>query len=215
MAKVEVFNNHIDKYEQWFIDNEKVFLSELEAIKPLLTSQGRIIEVGIGSGLFADKLGIKEGCDPSSRMREMAIKRGLDAIDGIAEKLLYETEGIDCLLLVTTICFVDDAEKTLREAYRVLTKSGSIVIAFIDKNSSIGKIYWAEKANSIFYKDANFFSTEDIYKLLGDTNFSIDKTMQTVFGKPDEFKEIQKPEQGYGKGSFVVIKATKHKCFGF
>lgn len=72
MAKVEVFNKHLDKYEQWFVDNEAVFLSEVNAIKELLPATGRIVEVGVGSGLFAEKLGIREGCDPSSKMREMA-----------------------------------------------------------------------------------------------------------------------------------------------
>ncbi len=43
MAKVDIFNTHLYKYEQWFIDNEAVFLSEVNAIKELLPTTGRIL----------------------------------------------------------------------------------------------------------------------------------------------------------------------------
>jgi hypothetical protein len=32
---------------------------------------------------------------------------------------------------------------------------------------------------------------------------------QTLFGGLDEIKEVQLPKQGYGQGSFVVVKAIK------
>ena len=41
--------------------------------------------------------------------------------------------------------------------------------------------------------------------------FEIEQTYQTVFGKLDEIKEAQKVLDGYGNGSFVVIKARKSK----
>jgi hypothetical protein len=82
-------------------------------------------------------------------------------------------------------------------------------VAFVDKNSSVGKLYLQEKEKSIFYRDACFFGTEDIYKLLWDNGFIIEQTCQTIFGPLREVKEIQQPENGCSKGSFVVIKAKK------
>jgi len=185
------------------------FLSELESIRKVLPVHGRGVEIGIGSGIFALPLGIKEGCDPSAVMREKAVERGIRAIDGIAENLPYEDESIDFVLVVTTICFVDDVNKTFQEINRVLKPGGASIVAFVDKNSPVGKVYLQEKEKSIFYKDANFFSTEEICKFLWGNGFIIDKTYQTLFGELGEVREIQQPENSSGKGSFVVIKAKK------
>jgi len=211
MAKTAPFDNHLPEYEQWFTDNHFAFLSEIEAIRKVLPTHGKGIEIGIGSGIFALPLGIKEGCDPSAVMREKAVERGISAIDGIAENLPYKNGSIDFVLLVTTICFVDDVNKTFQEINRVLKPGGAAIVAFVDKNSPVGKVYLQEKEKSIFYKDANFFSTEEICKFLWGNGFIIDKTYQTLFGELGEIREMQQPEISSGKGSFVVIKAKKNK----
>jgi len=209
MTKIIPFNDHIFEYEQWFTDNEFVYKSELQAIERLLPSEGRGIEIGIGSGLFAQPMGIVEGCDPSENMRNKAIEKGLDAIDGIAENLPYITNNVDFILMVTTICFIDDVDKAFEEIKRILKSNGAIIIAFIDKNSPIGRSYLENKEKSIFYKNAVFYSTEDILEILKQHNFAIEETVQTVFGNMKNITQIQMSEDGYGKGSFVVIKATK------
>ncbi len=209
MAKTAAFDHYLSEYEQWFDDHYFAFLSELEAIRSVLPSTGRGVEIGVGSGLFASALGIGEGCDPSATMRAKAIERGIHAIDGIAENLPYDNGSIDYALMVTTICFVDDPQQSLCEIYRVLQSHGELIIAFVDKNSLVGREYLQNKEKSLFYKDANFFSTEDIYKLLWGNGFTIEQTCQTLFDPLDEIKETQRPENGSSKGSFVVIKAKK------
>jgi len=66
-----------------------------------------------------------------------------------------------------------------------------------------------QKDESLFYKDALFFGTEELYELLKEAGFKINNTYQTVFGKIDEINEVQNVLDGYGKGSFVVIKAQR------
>ncbi len=209
MAKTEPFDNHLKEYEQWFDNNHFVYLSELEAIKKVIPSTGRGIEIGIGSGLFAAPLGIKEGCDPSGEMRNKAKKRELKVTGCVAEKLPYESSSIDYALMVTTICFVDDASKSFKEINRVLKPGGSVIVAFVDKDSPVGKVYLQNKEKSMFYKDATFFSTSEILELLLAAGFKMDETFQTVFGSMQEIKEIQQPKEGHNEGSFVVVKAVK------
>jgi ubiquinone/menaquinone biosynthesis C-methylase UbiE len=211
MANTAPFDNHLPQYEQWFTDNHFAFLSEIEALRKVLPTHGKGVEIGIGSGIFALPLGIKEGCDPSAAMREKAVERGINAIDGIAENLPYKDGSIDFVLIVTTICFVDDVNKTFQEIFRVLKTGGAVIVAFVDKNRPVGNVYLQEKEKSVFYRDANFFSTEEVYKFLWGNGFIIEKTCQTLFGKPGEVKEIQQPEKSSGKGSFVIIKAKKIK----
>lgn len=209
MARTKPFDENSEQYEQWFIDNHYAFQSELAAIRIVLPMHGKGIEIGIGSGIFAAPLGIKEGIEPSEPMRKKAKERTIKAIDGVAENLPYTDESIDFALMVTTICFVDDIKKSFQEVFRVLKNKGSFIIGFVDKSSPVGKMYLENKDKSLFYKDATFYSTEEVYMYLKETNFTIEKTYQTVFGMLDEITKEQEPITGYGKGSFVVIKAIK------
>ena len=209
MAKTFPFDTHLDDYEQWFIDNHYVFLSELAAIQRLIPLSGTGMEVGIGSGIFAEPLGIKEGVEPSPAMRTKAGERGILPVDGIAEALPYPDKSFDFVLMVTTICFVDDLEKSFIEAGRVLKDNGDLIIGFVDRESPLGNIYLRHKNENIFYRDAVFWSTDEVNGLLKETGFKNDLILQTIFGSLDSIREVQEPEKGYGKGSFVVIRATK------
>jgi SAM-dependent methyltransferase len=208
MAKTKPFDEHLDEYEQWFSDNHYAFESELEAIRRVLPETGKGIEIGIGSGIFAAPLGIREGVEPSETMRGKAAERGLHVIDGVAEKLPVEDKSYDFALMVTTICFVDDINRSFAEAHRILKEGGSLILGYVDKESPVGRLYLSSKEKSVFYKDARFYSTEEVYRILRKNNYIIISTYQTVFGMLNTINEIQEPEPGYGKGSFVVINAS-------
>jgi len=209
MPKTEAFDQHTNEYDNWFDVNKYVFQSELNALRKAFPKSGDAIEVGIGSGIFALPLGIKEGVEPSEEMRKRAEEKGLKPINGVAENLPYADNSKNAVLMVTTICFVDDIHKSFQEIHRVLKDDGLFVIGFVDKNSPIGKSYLANKDKSVFYKDAVFFGTEELLKILNKTGFKINNTYQTVFGKLDEITKVQDVLSGYGKGSFIVIKAQK------
>lgn len=206
MAKVEQFNKYSDIYENWFETNKYVYESELQAVKSLLPINGKSIEIGVGSGRFAEPLEIKIGVEPSDRMREIAQNRGIEVFDGVAEDLPFDNNQFDFALMVTTICFLDDVEKALNEASRILRPGGSIVIGFIDKNSQIGKFYQKHKHESVFYSAATFYSVKEIINYLKKAGFRDLTYTQTIFHNLKEIKEIEPIKKGYGKGSFVVIR---------
>lgn len=111
--------------------------------------------------------------------------------------------------MVTTICFVDDPLRALKECYRVLKNDGTILIGFVDRDSTIGRIYQANKEKSLFYKEATFFTTAEIVELLYEAGFKNFNFSQTIFKKLDEIKEKEPVKYGFGKGSFGVISAKK------
>jgi SAM-dependent methyltransferase len=209
MARTHPFDTHPDEYDLWFIQNQNVFQSELKALRNVFSAEGRGVEIGVGSGIFAEPLGIPEGIEPSEAMRNRAKQRNIKAINGIAENLPYPDRSLDFTVMITTICFVDDVYKSMYEAHRVLKDGGSLIIGFVDKDSPVGREYLAHKEESVFYREAVFYGTEELYGILDDTGFIIEKTCQTVFGKLDEVNGVQDVLEGYGKGSFVVIKAGK------
>ena len=209
MAKTKPFDENRELYEQWFVKNDAVYKSELKAIRHFIPEQKKGIEIGIGSGLFAKPLGIGEGIDPSEQMTELARKRGLSVVKGVAEKLPFKDNSYDFAIMVTTICFVDSPEKAVTEVFRILKEGGSFILAFVDKESKVGKEYLKMKEKSIFYRDAVFFSTDELLSILSETGFKDFEIVQTVFGNLDDVKDIQDFKPGFGNGSFVVISAKK------
>ncbi|MGB5666922.1 MAG: class I SAM-dependent methyltransferase [Maribacter sp.] len=211
MVQTEIFNKHVEKYEKWYDDYPEVYQSELAAIKEQflkLPENIRGIEIGLGTGRFAQPLGIKEGIEPSDAMAEKAIKRGIEIVKGFAENLPYSALQFDFVLYVT-ICHLNNIKDALTEAHRVLKPKGSILIGFLDKDQRVAKQYTEKRHRSTFFANANFYTVDRIKYLLKETGFKDLEFNQTLFNDLDEIKKIQIPKQGYGEGSFVVVKATK------
>ena len=121
MPKISPFEKHVDQYEEWFAKNRWVYEAELRAAKDMIPSAGRGVEIGVGTGRFAEPLGIKIGVEPSKRMREIAQNRGIQVLDGMAEKLPFDDSRFDFALMVTTVCFVDDIHRSVN-GFSIQTK---------------------------------------------------------------------------------------------
>lgn len=205
---MNVFDKYFDMYEEWFKKHKAAFKSEVEAIRSILPA-GFALEVGVGTGLFAKALDIEMGIDPSTEMLKIAQKRGIITYKGYGHNLPFYDGYFDVVLMVTTICFLDDVTATLKECNRIIKNNGYILIAFVDSESIIGQHYFKNKENSIFYKEATFYSTKEVISFLIKSKFTIDKTTQTLFDPLDKIMSPHHPINGFGKGSFVVVRGKK------
>ncbi|QFZ55336.1 class I SAM-dependent methyltransferase [Oceanihabitans sp. IOP_32] len=205
--KIKVFDENALDYDNWFERHNTAFQTELLAIKQAIPLHKKGIEIGVGTGRFAEYFGITDGVEPSENMTQIAEQRGIKVIKAVAEDLPIKSESFDFALLVTTVCFLNDIPKAFSEIRRILKPKGEIIVAIIDKNSALGKKYEAKKAKNKFYKDAHFHSTEDITAWLTQAGFHKFEYWQTLFKENSE--QIEEPKEGFGKGSFVVIKAQK------
>lgn len=206
MPRTEPFEKHSDAYDEWFERNADLYEAELAAIRQLLPPPGaKGLEVGVGSGKFAAPLGIPIGVEPSEKMAAKARSLGIDVCPGIAEELPFPDNRFDFVLMVTTICFVDDIVLAFQEAHRVLVPCGCIIVGFVDKESELGRQYEVKKEDSKFYRHATFFSTQEVLSCLEGVGFEIAKSRQTLIpGKP-----LQTIQDGFGKGGFVAVKGLK------
>jgi ubiquinone/menaquinone biosynthesis C-methylase UbiE len=206
MPKIESFEKYSEEYDQWFDKHPDFYAAEIETIRRLIPSAGAEgMEVGVGSGKFAVPLGIKVGVEPSEKMASIARLQGIDVHSGVAENLPFSDSRFDFVMMVTTICFVDDIVKSFREAFRVLKNDGFIIVGFVDKESELGKQYSEKKENSKFYKDATFFSVPEVLSYLNVSGFVISNVLQTLI--PGEIPNTI--VEGFGRGSFVVIKGIR------
>jgi ubiquinone/menaquinone biosynthesis C-methylase UbiE len=127
----------------------------------------------------------------------------------VAEALPFAPATFDYALVVTTLCFVNDAGAMLAEALRVLKPGGALVIGFIDRTSALGRQYEAHREENVFYRDARFYSGDEVERLLGEAGFRAPVWAQTLSRPLAEIRAIEPLRVGRGQGSFVVVKATR------
>jgi ubiquinone/menaquinone biosynthesis C-methylase UbiE len=209
MPKILPFQRYTARYEKWFENNHWVYQAELKAVECLLPEGHYGVEVGIGTGRFAKPLGIHIGVDPSSNMRGIAQKRSIKVVDAVAENLPFKNALFEFVLMVTTICFVDDINKSLAEAFRVLVRGGYLIVGLIDRDSPIGRIYFRNRHNNVFYKEATFYSVEETREIMKKAGFTDFSFRQTIFRDLNEINGGEDIKSGYGEGSFVVIRGKK------
>jgi len=208
MYENNIFNRYAEGYEEWFERNKFAYLSEIEALRKVVP-EGKGLEVGVGTGRFAEPLGIDYGIDPSENMLKIAGSRGMKTVLGRGEELPFADNEFDFVLIAFTICFVDDPGKVIEEAERVLKNNGRIIIGIIDKNSKLGKIYQNKRSKSKFYGIAKFYSTDEIVGMLKEHGFKNVGICQTLFDLPEDLNEIDNVKEGYGEGGFIVVHGNR------
>jgi ubiquinone/menaquinone biosynthesis C-methylase UbiE len=209
MAKTAPFRAYHRRYDDWFVRHATAYRSELLAVRALLPWGGLGLAIGVGTGRFAAPLGIQVGIDPAREVLDYAAHRDIPAVQAIAESLPFADNRFDYALSITTICFVDDVIAMLTEAYRVLKPGGELVIGFIDRTSEVGQHYLAHQAENVFYREATFYSAEEVQQLLRDTGYTAPVWVQTLSKTLEETDEIEPLRAGYGQGAFVAVKASR------
>ncbi len=208
--KTSVFDKYAEDYDNWFEKNKFAYLTELQAIKYFFGNSKNSIEIGAGTGKFAKPLNVGYALEPSSSMLiELKKNSNLKIVKAVAENIPYKSNSFETALIVTTICFVKDAKKTLKEIHRILKNNGNIIIGFVDKDSPLGAQYQTNKMKSKFYKNAIFYSASEITDLLKQYDFKNIEFIQTLFGDYKTLTEIQIFKKGFGCGNFIVLKAEK------
>jgi hypothetical protein len=119
----------------------------------------------------------------------------------VAEAVPFANAVFDCALVVTTLCFVDDTRAALREI------AGTLVIGMIDRESALGQNCSAHRAESLFYREATFYSPAESEALLRETGFNDLAWAQTLSSAVSTLREIEPAATGTGRGAFVVVRA--------
>jgi SAM-dependent methyltransferase len=209
VPRIEPFEHHLVRYEAWFERHRHAYLSELRAVEALVPTEGTGVEIGVGTGRFAGPLGIRLGVDPSRAMAVAARRRGVRVIAGVAEALPLPARCVDYAVMITTVCFVDDLRAAFAEAHRVLHPGGALVVGLVDSTSALGQVYERSRSQNVFYEVATFYSATETAEHLMRAGFGDVTSVQTLFHLPTEMLTVDRLEPGWGRGSFVVLRAAK------
>ncbi len=202
-----VFEDNALEYDEWYERHSTIYQSEIAALRKAIPANKKGIEIGTGTGRFSTPFSIAIGVEPSANMAKLAEEKGITVINAVAENLPFHNESFDFVLMVTTVCFLSDIPKAFNEAFRILKDQGKIILGIIDKNSALGKEYERMKNENKYFVNAHFHSTEEITALLKGEGFIKFDYWQTLINL--QKNSVEEPQHNYGKGSFVVIQATK------
>ncbi|MBN1840395.1 MAG: class I SAM-dependent methyltransferase [Campylobacterales bacterium] len=169
----DAFSVYANEYDAWFDSHGAFYEAEVACVKKLIGNAFGGLDIGAGSGRFSLKPAITCGVEPSFSMRLLAEKRGIHVVDGFAEELPFEAMLFPFALMINSLCFIQNPEQALQEAFRVLQKNGFLVVGFIDKLSDLGQSYEAGKERSRFYRNATFFSREEVMNLAFKVGFDV------------------------------------------
>jgi len=103
----------------------------------VLNATGRVLEVGIGSGLnlpfYGNKVAEIIGLEPSPKLLGMAKKAAqksqtpLRLVEGTAEAIPIENQSVDAVVTTWTMCSIPEIQSALQEMRRVLRPGGRLL----------------------------------------------------------------------------------------
>ncbi len=205
-----------EKYDAWYDSEEgrPLYESELKCLKPLVeNAPPPVLEIGVGTGRFAMHFPNVIGVDPAANALKMAEKRGIKTVQAYGENLPFEGGTFGCVLIIATLCFVEDPLKVLKEARRVLRPDGSIILGIIPKDSPWGILYEEKKKQGHpFYRKARFNTFHDIKQMIEASGLIVAGIRSTLLRRPGEPRVIEEPVEGYSRDAgFLCIEAKRNK----
>jgi SAM-dependent methyltransferase len=212
-SDISPFDDLALEYDAWFDkEGSLVFFIEVRAFRALLPSLLKPwLEIGVGSGRFAQALGIETGIDPSYRLVEMARRRGVNAFLGRGEQEPFGEESFGTVFLIVTLCFLHSPLDVLQGANRILMPDGKIVLGLVLRESPWGKLYQQKKNKGHrFYRYAKFYKCDEVVRLLVRAGFVTEKIVSTLFQRPGKVQHVEEPKEGYfPDAGFTIIVAGK------
>lgn len=167
-----VFEDRAGDYDRWFDEHGDVYAAQIRMLRAAIPDHGSGLEVGVGSARFAEPFGIHCGIDPSRELTRMAKERGIEVVRGEGEHLPYRAGSFDYVLMMTVICFLDDAVAVFHEVNRVLRPGGMLIVGFIEADGEISRQYQHESTKGQFLRYAKFRTVEDVAGFFKDTGFA-------------------------------------------
>lgn len=212
----QVFDSHANEYDAWY-DTEagkSIFDMEVECLKPLLHRYNKpFLEVGVGSGRFAQALGVEYGVEPASILANMAKARGVKVTEATGEELPFPDKMFGGILMAFTLCFLVNPRKALQEAWRVLQPEGGLILGLILRNSPWAE-YYASKGREghPIYSKANFFLKDEVEDLLRQSGFEVLDYQSTLFQPPGQsiYQRESSVASYFQSAGFVAIVGSRN-----
>ncbi len=187
------------RYDAWFDSSkgQRIFQIEVDCLRWLLREAPRPwLEIGVGTGRFATALDIDLGVDPNAAGLKYAAQRGIKTKRALAEELPFNQGQFGAILLVTTICFLENIALAFKECRRVVRPDGYLIIGFIPRDSQWGQSYINKAAaGHPFYSPARFYTVPDLIQQAEQVGWRPDRAASCLLEGPQEQPKNYSPAQ--------------------
>ncbi|MEZ0394346.1 MAG: methyltransferase domain-containing protein [Desulfurococcaceae archaeon] len=212
ISTADVFDALYEDYDKWYEKNRTIAEAEARLVEEMARNAPRpFIEIGVGTGFFASRVRAEIGLDPSINMLKVAKERGVEnLILGVGEEVPLRNSSVGTVLLIVTLCFVDDPERVLDEAHRILRDGGSVIACIVPADSEWGA-YYKElgKRGHRFYSKARFYTREEVARMLDKAGFVVVESKGVLSFSPRDTPAFEEPSDNVEGKGFVCIRAVK------
>lgn len=209
VSTANLFNRFWELYDEWYYRHRVIAENEVKLVRSMVFKHP-VLEVGIGTGFFAQHVGAEYGLDPSVNMLFKAVERGIEVVQGVGERLPFRNEVFGSVLLIVTLCFVDSPSIVIAESTRVLKRGGDLIACIVPRNSSWGRKYIEEaKRGHIFYSHAKFYTIEEVSKMMESAGLKVFDVKGVLGFKPWEEPYPEEPSNNIADRGFVCIRSVK------
>jgi ubiquinone/menaquinone biosynthesis C-methylase UbiE len=188
------YDKHILPLAINFAMTQKPITKQRQKVVPL--AQGRILEIGIGSGLnltHYDPSKVEKfwGLDPSAELRVKAeaaaaeVPFEVEFIGLEAEEIPLDDASVDTVLITYTLCTIPDAVKALMGMRRVLKSGGKLVFCEHGRAPDDRVRRWQNRLNPIWGKlGGGCHLNRNIPDLVHEGGFMVDRLDQMYIPGP-------------------------------
>ncbi len=131
---------------------QDVFRAEIDYLSKHLVGARTVLSIGCGPAVIEkglSKLGfLVTGLDVSREALDHAPDE-VRTVVATAEKMPLEAVSFDAVIFVASLQFVDDYQKALEEASRVLATDGKIIVMLLNPESEFFKMQFADSSSYV------------------------------------------------------------------
>lgn len=190
---IRAFDLVAGTYDDWYNhpQGRQIFDAELNALDLHIPKEGTGLELGAGTGIFAEHLtrtGRTIVClDPSKEMLKKAVERGMTSVLGMGDALPIRVGILDFVYMVTVLEFLNKPVAILREIRETAKGGAGLTVLFINSESSWGDFYRdiGSKGDPVF-KHAKFYTMAEVEALISVSGYSVIERAGTLTTQPME-----------------------------